>query len=308
MEGKYVVLFALFLVPSVFALGPQAEDIQAERLVAAMDNVECKAQFMVGTLESMMEHVDGAGYLQDDIDTINDDVETLQDYVDDGDNAAFWQYSWGGFTTHMREAKQNLAQARMGGNYSIGVMKELRDDYDILKAQYEACNFESAKRFGQGKVDAYELVLETADDKIERLEEKGIETSGLSQLVGEARSEVIDPLQDALDDAETHAEVREALRGYCLFNGCPEGSNFHFAARFEIEKVDSILDAISSDAVEAGLGDEVETAEGHIGDAQDVLDAVGSEQYSGSQHEDMWDSIRSAADAVKDILSALRSV
>lgn len=312
MEWKYAMLFALLLAVPAFAvgpngLGPKGEETMAERLDAAMDNAVCKTDFMVGSLESMMDNVEGVDYLQDDVDTLNDDMDTLQGYVDSGDNEGFWSYVKDTYIPNMEEAKQGILDTRHETNISEETKQALRDEYDSMKEEYQSCNFDSAKRFGEAKVEAYEAVLDNAEEKITHLNDKGVDTSGLTQLVEDARSDLVEPLSDALDSADNATEVKDALRAYCLFNGCVDGTNFHFAARFEVEKLESVLEAISDKAAEAGLGDDMESAQDDLGSAQSVLDDVGSEEYSEGQQDQLSESLHSAADTIRDILSSLRS-
>lgn len=320
MNWKFAVLFALLLAVPAFAIGPngpgsqggphdgsKAQEMLGERLGSAMDNAVCKAEFTVSVLDSMMDNAEGVDYLQDDVDVLNDDIDALQGYVDSGDSEGFWAYVKDTYTKHMKDAKQNLQTARREANLSEEAGQALREEYDSLKEEYQSCNMDSSKRFGQAKLDAYETILSNAEEKISRLEGKGVDISGLTQLVDDARSEIVEPLSDALEDAENHTEVKEALKSYCLFNGCKDGVNFHFAARFEVEKLASILEALSGNATEAGLGDDVQSAEDDLESAESELDDLGSEDYSEGQQESVWEHVRSAADKTKDILSKLRS-
>jgi len=337
MDWKFAMLFVLLLVMPAFAvghndsgpngLGPQggmqdgqqngpkegpqgghpAKEVRAERMGGAMDNAICKAGFTIGVLESMMDKVEGVDYLQDDVDTLNDDVDALQGYVDSEDDEGFWAYVKDTYSKHMKDAQQNVQKARREANISNETREALRDDYKSMKGDYQSCNLESSKRFGQAKLDAYETILSNAEEKIGRLSEKGIDTAGLTQLVEDARSEIVEPLSEALEGSENHTEVKDALKSYCMFNGCPDGTNFHFAARFEVEKLASILEALSGNATEAGLGDDVQSAEDDLESAESELDDLGSEDYSEGQQESVWEHVRSAADKTKDILSKLRS-
>ncbi len=305
MDYKFVIL-ALLLVPMASA-DPGIFDMpKGDGLDAAMDNVKCRAEFTVGVLESHISIL-GADELQDDIDDIEDDVDELQELVDDGDIRGFREHVHGDYSQHMRNARQNALQSRNQGNLSHGVKAQLRDAYSDLHEDFETCNFDSMERFAQAKIDAYEKVLERAGQRSEDLSEKGVDTGDLDDLIADAEDEILNPLQDAVGDAKTAEELREALGSYCLFNGCKDGMNFHFAANWQIEKLDSILDLIEEDAEEAGLSDDWDDANDYLETASSNLDEIGYDQYEGTEHDDVWDNIRSASGALKDIISELRS-
>ncbi|MBU0527836.1 hypothetical protein KKE92_05110 [Candidatus Micrarchaeota archaeon] len=305
MDYKFVML-ALLLVPMASA-NPGIFDMgKGDGLEAAMDNIGCRADFTVGVLESQISIL-GADELQDDVDDIEDDVDELVELVDDGDVSGFREYVHGDYSQHMKNARQNALQSRNQGNMTHGVKAQLRDAYNSLKEDFEACNSESMGRFAQAKIDGYEEILERAGEQSEDLSEKGVDTTALDALIADAEDEIVDPLKDAVDEAETSEELREALGSYCLFNGCANGINFHFAASWQIEKLDSILDLIEDDAEEAGLSDDWDTADEYLVTASENLEDVGTDQYEGTEHDDVWDNIRLASGALKDIISTLRS-
>ncbi|MFH0884537.1 MAG: hypothetical protein V1861_02405 [Candidatus Micrarchaeota archaeon] len=306
MEYKYALLFALLLVP--FASAIEGLDVEREAaLNAAMDNVECKTDFMVGVIDSMVENIEGVDYLNDHVDVLNTDEAQLQEYADEGDGQSFKDYVRDSYAPHMREAKDDIHDARLEANITPEIKAELRDDYNSLGADYEACNLDSLERFAEAKLNGYEEVLELAEDKVANLSGKGVDTSSLTALIEDAREEIVDPLSEALENADNSTEVHDAIAQYCLFNGCPNGTNFHFAAKFEAEKLESILEFIADDAEAAGLGDDVDSAQEDIDAAQAVIDEAGTSQYTEEQGEDLKDYLLSAADTIMEIISTLRA-
>jgi hypothetical protein len=323
MELKYAMLFALLLVPMVSAIGGfngaagasgghgsgssrmGMDEIKGELLTSSMDNVICKADFMNGVLESMMENVNGTENLQDDLDALETDVETLQGYSGSGDANGYRLYLRDSFAPHMRAARENIMSARHGVGGSVG--EQLRIEYDSYKSEYHACNDESMGRFSEAKVNAYEAALERAQERADNMSAKGIDASGLDSLIRDAWEQVVDPLQDALDEAENGTGAKDAIHQYCLFNGCKEGLNFHFWVKFEAEKLDSVLASISDEAAEAGLSDDVDSAQADIDSASDALEDAGTAQYTDGAGQGILDDLHSAAQKIKAILHELRS-
>ncbi len=305
MDYKYVML-ALLLVPMAAASPGLFDEPKENGLEAAMEHVQCRAEFTITVMESQMEHL-GGGDLQDDIDGIEDDLEELQDLVDDEDTKGFRTYLRGTHTDNMKNARQNALQHRNQGNMTQQVRKELRDEYSDAKEDFDKCNEEALGNFVDAKLEAYKAILERAEERAENLSEKGLDTTGLEELIDDAEEQVVDPLEDAIDSAETVQEIREAFGDYCMFDGCKDGLNFHLAAKWHIEKLDQILELVEEDAEEAGLEDDWEDAKEYVSEADSALDAVADEQYEGTEHNDVWGNIRSASEALKDIISELRS-
>ncbi|MFH0737085.1 MAG: hypothetical protein V1827_00850 [Candidatus Micrarchaeota archaeon] len=313
MEYRYMI-FALLLLPLAAALGPMGGngapegpyyEARTEVMGSAYENTVCKTDFMVGLLESTMENVNDSEELQGDIDSLEADMDVLQGYVDEGDIIGFRDYLQDEYSPHMRQAKENIMAKRQG----VGgpARQQLREDYESLYDEYLSCNDESLGRFSEAKVNAFEAALDKAEERASALGEKGVDTGELTSLIEEARSEIVEPLQDALDSAEDGQDVRDAIKSYCLFNGCKEGVNFHFWVKFEALKLQAILDSIEADAEEAGLSDRVEDAREDLEAVDDSLEDVGTGQYPEGSGDPIAENLKSAAQTIKEILSALRS-
>jgi len=315
MDWKYAMLFALLFVPLVSAApqgyGPgvpvgkgAVRYTNGEGLASAMDVVNCRTDFTVGVLDSMIDRVPEASVLSDNVEELDADTAQLQGYTDAGDVDGFKTYLRATYEPHLRDAKQEVLEVRRTANLSNDTRTELRSDYGALRTQYDGCNFNGLKRAAQAKVDSYDRFLDKAEERANNLSAKGVETSGLLGLISDARSQIVGPLQSALAAADNSSDVKDAFGQYCLFNGCPEGMNFHFAAKYELEKLDAILDAVDENATAAGLGDDVAAIQGYIDSAQSALDAAGTSQFND---KGVWNDIRDASNGLKDLLAALRS-
>jgi hypothetical protein len=302
MEMKHVALL-LLLVPFVGAAGEFAP-IKADGLNAAMDNAVCKSQFMVGVLDSMVQNMNDSGNLSSDVSLLQSDVTALQGYSDSGDVEGFRTYMVGTFSPHMRQARLDILSQR-GPGMGLQMRARLRSDYDSLRSTYDSCNADSLQRFGSAKLQAYEMAMDRAQSQIGNLSAKGLDTTGLSALKDGAESDVIDPLKSALDSATTGDEVRQALSQYCLFNGCPDGLNYHFAERFSQEKLQAILDFVKPTADENGV--DVSDAQSELDSAYSILTSAGTSQYSSGQGSDIARHLNAAADGLKSAISTLRS-
>lgn len=305
MDLRCAMLFMLLAVPLVSAVPQGIGAYKDAGLAAAMDNVECKTDFMIGVMESMMEKVNDSSGLASQTDVLNSDVDALQGYADAGDAESFRTYVHGTYAGHMRDARQAIIDARKGlkGQDRLGLAASYRD----MRDEYDSCNFGSLKRFADAKKNAYREAIEDKREKLKNLSAKGVDTSGLGALVDGAEDEIVGPLEEELSDAGDAAAVRGAFNKYCLYNGCPNGQNFHFAARFEAAKLEAIIGLIRADADDAGFGSDVAAMEGVLGSVQSELDAAGTSQISASEELGLWGDLKSVVADLKELISKLRS-
>ncbi|MEW6723222.1 MAG: hypothetical protein AB1324_08210 [Candidatus Micrarchaeota archaeon] len=301
------IVLALLLVPLAGAEGRFFE-YKEDSLGFALDNVECKRDFTVGVMESMMEHLDGADSLSEHVATLDDDVDALAEYADEADALGFRAYVRDSFMPHMLDAREAIRLERLeAAPVDPSVRMELGSDYNELLEGYETCNFESMEGFAWAKIDAYNEALEAATDRAESLASKGISTDAIEDLIATAQDEIVDPLEREVESAENASQVREALSKYCLFSGCPAGTNFHFGAKVAAEALGSTVDALEEVSDDAEADAYLAEAQGHLEDAQDVLEEIGDGVYSDGQGRTLWSAIHSAASSIKDALYELRS-
>jgi len=337
MDMRYVMLM-LLAIPLASAVPQGIGALKGEGLDAAMTNVECKTDFMVGVIYSMNEKLGVNDDLNAQADILQGDVGKLNGYADSNDTASFRDYVHGTFAQHMRDAKSAIKDARKGlaANTSVcnhgkgkkatenvtaednstadenctsmgQIRKELSDIYKEMRATYDSCHFGSLKHAADTKVEEYQEKLQNKRDKIEDLGAKGVDTAELEGVVDEAEDEIVNPLEDAVDAAENDTELKDAMHGYCLHDGCKDGKNFHLGARFETAKLGAILDKIRDAAEAKGLGEEVAAIGSALDSAQEILDAAGDSQLSASDEESLDGYVDDAAARLKALLSKLRS-
>ena len=296
----------MLLVPLVSAVPQGIGALKGAGLEAAMTNAECKTDFMVAVIDGMVAVLNDTGNLSSQVDILNSDIDTMQGYVDANDTDAFRAYVHGTYAQHMRDAKTAIKDARKGQGF--GKMKQqLKEQYDELKSTYDSCHFGTLKHAAETKVDGYKDALGRKRQKIQNLSAKGINTTELDELVDEAENEVVDPLENEVGDADNVQELKGIMDKYCLYNGCKNGTDFHFAAKFEIKKLGLILDNIKADAESKNLSSDVETVQGYLDSAQSKLDAADESKMDDAAHEAMWSDIKAAESALKLLVSKTRS-
>jgi hypothetical protein len=307
MEIKYTVMFALLgllLVP--LANAADVNQTKQDMLNAAMANIACKADFMGGVISSIDANVPSAS-LGSFADALKADEQNLQGMASAGDWEGFRSSVHGTFDPDMKSAREAVESLRKddGKNLTNDTRATLRADYEQLRTTYQACESSAMSQYAGAKIDWYNTVLDDYQARADRLNAKGVQTSDLSALISDARSQIVSPLQAAVDAASNTSQVREALGQYCLFNGC-NGTNFHMAARFESDKLGDVLSYIQPTAQSDGLGDNVTSAQAQLGSVQSELSSIGTSEYADGQKDEVWSGIKSVAGDVKGILDQIR--
>ena len=297
--------FVLFAMPVSMALGPVREGL----LTGAYDLVECHTDFEVGVINSIDTAVPQAN-LSSYADTLTSDTEQLKTYTDANDSESFKSFLRGTYEPDVRTANQAIKDVRKNfhsWNVSIGTIKNLKDSYSSLKTSFDSCKVDSLKQAGNGKVTAYQTILSTHTERANKLSEKGIDASGMLSVISGAQATIVIPLQNAISSATTGKEIGDAVRGFCLANGCKDGLNYHFYAKFELAKLTAILNYIKANATAAGLGTQVTSVQTDLANAQSALDAVGTAKYDPTNEKAVWDNLKDAAKTTKEIMRLLRT-
>lgn len=133
---------------------------------------------------------------------------------------------------------------------------------------------------------------------------KGLNITALNNVISNASIDV-SSLQSAINSANDSKSLQKAINSFCLYNGCKNGTNFHFAANSAIAVKQAQLTKIQSRNGSSTYSTQIIQAQNDLGAAQSVLNTVGIGQYSGTQQSDVWNNIKAATDIIKQIWQEL---
>jgi hypothetical protein len=300
MDFRYAFVFALLaLLPLSSAASPDA--VKGQGLSAAMDDVKCKDSFMISVMDSVSSALNVSFGSQ--VSSLQSDEGKLQAFADAGDVSGFRSFLKGTYDPDMKAARDAILDARKSGK--DGSKGPARSAYGSLRQNYDSCHFNALKAHAQAKSQWYGSQLDSSEGKIGNLSSKGVETSGLNSIVGQAHSSVASQ-QNAINSATDAKGLRAALDGFCLYDGCAKGVNFHFAAKFEVEKLDRILSGLKADPKSANVTAQLDAASSDLTTASSILSSMGGAQGSVDQNTQLWSAIKDAAANIKKALSEMR--
>ncbi len=300
-----LALLGLAAVPLASASGG---NLTMGMLKAAADSASCRADFNAGYIGALETGIPSASSLQSYADKVKSDEQELQGLAAAGNATAFRDFMKSAFDPDMKSANDAVRSWRSDyRNQSNSSKESLKASYGQLRASEESCEFQALKEYANDRVESYDDALSDYSSSVSKLDAKGVPTSDLSSLISDARSQVVGPLQSAVSGATNVSQLRQALGGYCLYNGCKDGTNFHMAARFDSDRLGDILVRIQPLAQADGLGSNVTAAQTALSSVQSELASIGTSEYAQGQADTVWSGIRSVAGDLKGIIAGIRS-
>ena len=295
MDSKMIfVLAALLALPAAYAASGGANGAQGQLLGAASAEAQCRVDFTVGYLNAIVAAVPNASAtLGADASVLQADLATLKGYATSGDAAGYRSYLSGTMDPAFKAARNDI-QARPWKGSGNATISSLKATYSQLSQTLESCQLNAAKSFAQDKIALYQQDIENYTGRTGTIAGRNgsIDTSGLNQILSDAQSQVIGPLQAAISSAGNASELRAALDKYCLYDGCKNGENFHLAVKYELARLTATLASAQSRMGVNGTN-YFAAAQQDLANAQSELSAIGTSQYTDSSRGSLQDTLKS---------------
>lgn len=289
MDFRYI-LFAVLLIPFATAEGLFSDE-RSERLEAGKSYAICKANF---NIEVMKNHEEILGLdLEDQITDLESDIEELEKLVV---GEGFWTLVKEKVRPHMKNSREKTVNGRINHGINMEERSKLREAHESSYNEFKNCASLALERYANAKISAYEKMLVRASSKADELESRGVDVSQLRLLIEQADDEVVEVLSEKI---ESDPAMHEAIRSVCMYNGCVNGTNFHFAAKWHVYKMEAIVELLDE------KGADTTNATEHLENAKEILDNVKFGHLSSE--DNLWVEIDAAADSIKEELSQLRS-
>jgi hypothetical protein len=303
-------LILLFLVSIILLQGLVLADsgnsaLSSLQLQNAAKIAECKTTMIndvIKSLGSMTSSSTLAGYSSQ----LSKDLSQLQAYAGAGSKDSFKNYLKNNYDSDYKTAKEAIQTLRKnpGKNISAADRASLKSSYGLALQTFQGCQKDSLKSYSDGRVTSFNSQLDAYQKKADYLKSKGADTSSLDKIVQDAKDQIITPLQTDLGAATTREEIELALKSYCLFNGCQNGTNFHLAAKFSIAELNIVVTRISNTTWANNFTTQLSQVNSDISAANDALTSVGTDKYLDDQEQAVWNNIKSARDLLKQIKPA----
>lgn len=298
-----VLLIAAVAAPSFAA---PASPYEQQVLQVRYDMVSARVGFTTGVMADVVSLVPQASDLGAHIEKLNADLATLNGYVTANDRQGFNGFVCGTIQPDMKAAHEALRTDRSHfreWNVTVETRQQLKADYERRKAMFEAQIRACVLELGGIRVDYYNDVLARNDARVANLSDRGVDVSGMLNVKAGAQSNVIGPLQSAVNAGDANA-TRDELRGKCLGNGAPY--SFHYWAKTDLEALKGITARIADNATRAGHGDDIASINTKLATVEGTLAVVGTSPYTEEQQEAIWDNLKAASEELRALLQELR--
>ena len=147
-------------------------------------------------------------------------------------------------------------------------------------------SFGKLKSMAEKEMANYQGLIATYQAGLSKLP-SGVGTAQLNLTISQAETQIIAPLQAALNASTNATQLSAAFQSYCLDNNCKNGTNFHLAAKLELEGSQAYLAYLELKANASAYvlvnQTALSAAESALSSASSLINSTGSAQFSQSQ-------------------------
>ena len=309
-----MLMMLVALVTVALAADSDNKGKSADGLQEYADRAACNIDFHSKIVSGTADKVPQASALKDWASKLSSDEAQLTNLAAAGDADAFHKFVKESLTKDLKAADAAVRNERKNFkayNITEGTKEALKNDYKIGHDAFVSCEKQNNLKVAQQRVNVYSHFLSQRQDEVEKLAKRNIGTTELSALITQAQNTIVTPLQDAVSSGDAE-KATAALKQYCLMEGCKNGTNFHFAAKFEQARLATLLAQAKPDADAAGLSSQLAKIQGSLDESKSALQLVGTADFKGTQQNQVWNSAKSAAEALRklhqDINAAKKAV
>ena len=295
-----------FLLLASFALA-DADD--AGYLAIRADRISCTVNFHTSVISDIAAKIPQASGLGTWTAKLQNDESQLKTLASGSDHKAFEDFVKDILRQDLKQADAAVRDARKDfKNYNVSkeVRQSLKDSFKTDQQTFRDCVRQNDLKVAERRADYYSKALDKRQGQVDKLSKRNISTADLSALISQARATIVTPLENAAKSGDA-GQAASALKQYCLWNGCRNGTNFHFAAKFEQARLSALLAKITPIANAKGLSSDVTAVQTQLDASKNALSAVGNSDYGPGQRDQVWNSLKSAAEAFKKLVSDLRN-
>lgn len=163
--------------------------------------------------------------------------------------------------------------------------------FSSLVPTYENCVTLPLENLSSAKLAFYNASVVHFNAQISNLSANGVNTTNMSIILQGGESQIIQPFQQSIQGNTNPTGLWNALNQYCLYDGCPLGTNYHLDAKINIAKLYALtakLRTVSNDTVD------LNNSQSSLNLASSELANVGTSQYSANQAVQIWTNINAS--------------
>ncbi|MFZ1971031.1 MAG: hypothetical protein WAU65_02530 [Candidatus Nanoarchaeia archaeon] len=309
-----VLLFSAFLVVNFVFADQSTQSLLAREL-------GCRINFNIGVLNSVGNY-SNSSEIQQSVTTLQNDLSQAQSF----NNSEVRNFEMGQYSNDMKSIISSVKSFRQGRDVSFpnrnvsartnqtapvnsnGMYSNrsaaLASFYNQLQQVYLQCEQQVYYTIGQQRLQQYQTQMAKFQNETNNLQNRGFDVTSLTQLLDNAQTEIIQPLQSALLSANNSQSVMTAVQTYCLYDGCVNGANFHMDANFDVARLNIILNYLQANKSSLNLDNAtLSQAQQDLSNAQSTLNSVGASIYKNGQSQLIFGDIQDASKIIVQLVT-----
>jgi len=296
----------VFVSILVILNGVIAQDDSVSLPGKAADSFKCKIDFTIANINSLSLVGANLSSFSTALEADNIQLETL---AASGNISAFREFVKNTLEPNFKKTREAVNQWRKDNykNLTKEQKANLKLSYQDIKNTFNDCHKKGLQDHGIQRVELFNKILEQYKERTDKLAAKGIDATALNKVLEDAKTQIVEPLQNRLADANDSQAIKNVLRKYCLFNGCKNGINFHLASKYEIERLKATLTYIKTKLNDTELASKITEAETNLNSAKGLLNEGGLANNNDNGRQ-VFNKIRTSFETLKKINKNPREV
>ncbi len=236
-----------------------------------------------------------------DVAKLQADLTQIQTYANSKEREQLGQFVKATFEPDLSAMRRDILSWRRTNFKSLTSEQKtsLIASFNQSRSDFMASRLTAYKNFAYGRIYYFESVLAVYQNRITSLKSRGLNVSSLNQLIADAKTAVLDPIQNEINSAKDASSLNEAIKQYALFDGSQTGVNFHLASKFNVAILQIALIKLTS--VSGVSQTSLKQLQDDINTANSVLSSIGTKQYTINQKKQIWDAIKDGFNVVKSV-------
>ncbi len=297
MKARYAILLPFFLSIAYLSGAASAASgnmtVNQTLLNFSAQYAQCKTVFTTSFLSDLQSASPKFSSYSQYSNTLQQYNSHLSQLALNGNVSAYESYQSGTYDRELDNISGNVSLRIKSANLSANALAKLRQQYNSSLATYNNCTSLKLKAYAEEKLSMFNQQIGAYQDEAVSLNALGIDTSNLTMLLATAQIQIVTPLSNAISSAKNNSQLLSALQEYCLFDGCGNGTNFHLAAHFGLDKLELVLGYLESDKNISASS--LSGAQAHLNNASSILVTVGSKAYVDNQGKNIFANLSAAS-------------
>ncbi|MGI0061503.1 MAG: hypothetical protein ACREBA_03520 [Nitrosotalea sp.] len=300
--GAFIASLLLVMPLTAYADSGTRSNYASQVLQLKLAAMTCRNTYVTSYLGDVVSVINNSTttstLTNTDIPKLGTDFGSMQSDASGNSTVQFKTY----MNTYNGDTKATDLDARTAivTEHSKTVNTTLRSDNKQLQSTYQSCLFGVKQQVAQLKAGMFNTHIANAQKRADRLASHGANTAALNQTINTA-STGVQAFEQAVDNAQNSTQLKDALKNFCLYNGCKTPSDQHFAANIAIQADQSKLSVLAGENTTSTFQGLVSQAQTDLTNAQTALTQVGSSQYQGNQSSTVWTDINAASDTIQQL-------